>query len=277
MENEAEAVVPGRVAWSRGDAVDFLAGLPAASVDAVVTDPPYPEIDRPYGRMTEAAWHAMMERLLVAARRALKPRGSAMLVLQPNSEHVGQTRAWLWRFLVHAAETWNLVQDAYWWNPAAMPTVHSSRANGLMRPSVKMCVWLGAPDCYRDQTSALWAPSEAAKSADRVSRAMVVSPSGHHLRRASIAKAMDERGGVTPFNLLPAPNTDSRTSAGASGHGAGTPYDVAAWWVRYLCPPGGVVADPFAGSGTVGRAATDTGRSAWLNDLAGEPAERSTS
>jgi DNA modification methylase len=33
------------------------------------------------------------------------------------------------------------------------------------------------------------------------------------------------------------------------------------WWVRYICPPFGVVLDPFAGAGTVGEAAVRNGRS----------------
>jgi DNA modification methylase len=69
-----------------------------------------------------------------------------------------------------------------------------------------------------------------------------------------------ERGGVTPFNLLPFANTNSSTSSGAAGHGAGLPDHLAAWWVRYICPPGGVVLDPFAGVATVGVAALREGR-----------------
>ena len=69
-----------------------------------------------------------------------------------------------------------------------------------------------------------------------------------------------ERDGATPFNVLPLANTDSATSAGALGHGAGTPGELCRWWVRYLCPPGGTVCDPFSGSGTVGVAALQQGR-----------------
>lgn len=36
------------------------------------------------------------------------------------------------------------------------------------------------------------------------------------------------------------------------------------WWTRYICPPGGTVLDPFAGSGTAGIAALREGRDAIL-------------
>lgn len=65
-----------------------------------------------------------------------------------------------------------------------------------------------------------------------------------------------ERGGVTPFNLLPVANNNrGSASAGSLGHGAGTPLKLADWWTRYIVPPGGVVVDPFMGSGTMAVAA----------------------
>ena len=48
----------------------------------------------------------------------------------------------------------------------------------------------------------------------------------------------------------------------ASGdHPATTPYDLAAWWCRYLLPPGGVLVDAFCGSGTMLQAGLDCGAS----------------
>jgi len=40
-----------------------------------------------------------------------------------------------------------------------------------------------------------------------------------------------------------------------------TPYDLAAWWCRYILPPGGVLLDPMAGSGTMLLAGLDHGAS----------------
>jgi DNA modification methylase len=65
-------------------------------------------------------------------------------------------------------------------------------------------------------------------------------------------------GGTTPFNLLPAP---AGGPSEAGGHPAATPYDVAAWWSRYILPAGGVLLDPFCGSGTMLQAGLDHGAS----------------
>lgn len=243
-----------------GDCLEWLPTLPSGSVDAVITDPPYPEIDRPYGRLSEAEWWALVvEGVIPQIRRILKPTGSAVFILQPNSRNVGSMRGWLFRFQAWACDHWNMVQDAYWWNPAALPTVHSHRTNGLMRPSVKHAVWLGAPDCYRDQDGVLWSQSEANKAVDREDRALQRHPSGFSVRAGRCAGVADDRGGVTPFNILPVSNTNSQSSAGASGHGAGTPLAIASWWTRYLCPTGATACDPFTGSGTMALAAINHG------------------
>jgi DNA modification methylase len=242
-----------------GDCRDVLLSLDSQSIDAVITDPPYPEIDRAYGRLTEEEWWDLMMAVVVQVRRVLSPTGSAVFILQPNSKHVGSMRPWLWRFMLWVCEHWNMVQDVWWWNPAAFPMVHCHRDMGLMRPSVKACVWCGASSCWREQAAVLWAQAKSSRARSRDDWTLRYNPSGAHNRVGRALATADARGGVTPFNLLPVPNTDSTHSAGANGHGAGTPQELCRWWVRYLCPPGGVVLDPFQGTGTVGMAAVREG------------------
>lgn len=244
-----------------GDCLEILPTLAGASVDCVITDPPYPEIDRDYGRMTEAEWWNMMMGVCRETRRILKPTGSAVFILQANSRKVGSMRGWLWEFMSWVCHEWNMVQDAYWWNFTTAPTVHAHRTIGLMRPSVKSCVWAGAANCYRTQDAVLWTESDASKANLFRDRALAYAPSGYSRRQARTAEAAIERGGVTPFNLLPVSNSNAHDSAGSNGHGAGTPLELAKWWTRYICPPGGVVIDPFIGSGTMGLAAMEYGNS----------------
>jgi DNA modification methylase len=245
------------VDWHHGDCRDVMATLPDRSIDAVFCDPPYPEISRDYGRMTEKEWHAMMRSVVTECRRVLKPRGSAAFVLQPNYSKIGKTRLWFYRFALWAGEYWNIVEDAYWWNTAAMPTAGCKSSEGLMRRSVKPIVWIGDPDCYRDQGSVLCEESETNRKSRYGSK--FIYETRHSIRPVNGVKcrmAAEKRGGTTPFNILCMPNS----SVSSNGHGAETPSRLSDFWTRYLCPPGGVVLDPFMGTGTTGKSAIRQGR-----------------
>lgn len=244
--------------------LDAIYEAHGACADALITDLPYAEIDRDYGRMSEPEWEEFAHGVVRKGLRVLKPSGSAVFIIQPNSKRVGRMRAWAFRFMAWCADDLEretggrigIVQDAWWWNIAAAPTVHCRRENGLMRTSLKPTVWVGPEDCYRSQESVLWSESERNAALRTAARTGVEKrPSGQSFNLAAVSAAAIERGGVTPFNVLPVANTNSSNSAGAHGHGAGTPYDVASWWVRYLCPKGGLVIDSCGGDMTVGVAA----------------------
>jgi hypothetical protein len=232
-----------------GDCRKELKKLASRSIDSLITDSLYPEVDREYGRMSENDWHALMREVVIEAKRILKPSGSMVVILQPNSERVGKMRLWLWEFVAWAGREWNLVQDCYWWAVDAMPLGGIKRHQGLMRPAVKMCVWLGPPDCYRNQGNVLLTPSEMNSARHRADIFLRTRRNRKTYRNSTIAKAADEWGGTTPFNCLPIP-VGGHSRAGHA-HPAVTPYDLAAWWCRYILPPGGVLLDPFCGSGTM--------------------------
>jgi DNA modification methylase len=244
-----------------GDCLELLPSIPSGSIDAVITDPPYPMIKRDYGMLTEAAWFDLMMGVCSEVRRILKPSGSAVFILQPNSAKVGSIRGWLWRFMYWVTTDWNMVQDAYWWNYSALPTsVCTPRERGLMRPSVKACVWAGASNCYRSQDSVLIDESAvniAKRLQKRYERRAHASGQGFDDKGRDTAL---ERGGSIPFNLFPYARGGGE-AVKQEGHGAGTPLSLADWWVRYIVPAGGVVVDPFNGAGTMGIAAVQNGAS----------------
>ena len=166
-------------------------------------------------------------------------------------------RPWLWEFMAWTAREWNQVQDAWWFNFTALPKT-GSNPNGL-RDSLKACVWLGAPDCYRVAKDVLWAESDVSRAkrlSGRMRNDIAPRPCGRSQRDQRSYAAAAANGGVTPFNVILASNGEDH-----DGHGAGTSRVVADWWTRYISPPGGTVLDPFCGSGTMALAALELGRS----------------
>lgn len=242
-----------------GECRSEMKKLRANSIDLILTDPPYPEINREYGKLTEDEWHELMHAVVNEGRRLLKPTGSMVIILQPNFEKIGKMRVWLWEFMAWAGREWNVIQDAYWWNHGCLPSACCNRKHGLMRQSMKMCVWLGPSDCYRNQDNVLWLPSDDNFAQSKSDSALRIAPSGQHYRGSRIANTVAERGGSTPFNLLPVAGGGS--AAPNNSHPAKTPYDVAAWWVKYLLPKNGVLLDCFAGSGSMLVAGLDFGAS----------------
>ena len=129
----------------RGDCRAEMKKIATGSIDAIICDPIYPEVDREYGKISEQEWHALMREVVTQARRVLKPKGSAVFILRPELREGRQDAALALGLRPWAAREWNLVQDCYWWAVDAMPLGGIRRDQGLMRPSVKMCVWLGSP------------------------------------------------------------------------------------------------------------------------------------
>jgi hypothetical protein len=143
-----------------GDCRQGLKTIATASVDCVVTDPPYPEVRREYAKLSEHDWHDLMRSVVWECRRVLKPAGSMIVILQPTFLKAGRMRLWPWEFVLWAAKQWNLVQDAYWMRPDPPPGGVAASRTGLLRAAVKWCVWLGPPTCYRNQEAVLKEPCE---------------------------------------------------------------------------------------------------------------------
>lgn len=223
-------------------------------VDAVITSPPYPGIKREYGVWEPDEWLDWMGVVMAKLRRVVKLSGSAIVVIEPNSEKIGKLRTWHYEFALRMAKMWGIVQELYWVKTSVVPTVFASQF-GLTRSSVVWCLWLGEPDCYRDQKSILWdasqGPLNLMSKRAHLSDDLVTTPSGHSVRYDRFAT---DRGGVTPMNVFPC------ATAGYNGHPACFPVKLIEQFVQYICPPRGTVLDPFSGSGTTGIACLRHGR-----------------
>ena len=83
-----------------GDCRTKLKEIRASSIDAIITDPIYPEVNREYGKITEGEWLDLMAVVVAESKRVLKPKGSAVFILQPNFDKIGKMQLWLWNFML---------------------------------------------------------------------------------------------------------------------------------------------------------------------------------
>ncbi|HUX00215.1 MAG TPA: site-specific DNA-methyltransferase [Phycisphaerae bacterium] len=241
-----------------GDCVRVMDRWRGMTVDAIVTSPPYPRIRREYGYWTEAAWLTWMRRVVRSCERLLKANGSMVFIIGPNSRKSGRLAPWPYQFVL---DVWgmglNLIQDVYWVKVCRIPT--GRVRDGLLRDAVEWCVWIGPPDCYRDQQAVLWEYSDSMKRLIDLGRRGKLldvrkqSPSSHSVNKATFGR---DRGGASPMNVLATINAGRE----ADGHPAAFPEALAAFWVKYICPPRGIVLDPCVGSGTTCAVAQRLGR-----------------
>lgn len=218
-----------------GDALERLRELPDASVDVVITDPPYGETSLAWDRWPRG-WPALLPRLL-------KPHGSMWCF--------GSLRM----FMDRAAEfaDWQLAQDVVWEKHNGSNAfddrfrrVHEYAAHFYPR---------GRP----------WAEIHKSPlySADATARTV---------RRKARPQQWGEIGGAFYESHDGGPRMlrsvwCHRSEHGRADHPTQKPVGIVAPLVTYSCPPGGAILDPFAGSGTIGIAANAAGRDAILIEL----------
>ena len=221
----------GNATLYNADCLDVLRTLPAASVDAVVTDPPYSSggmfradrvnftTDEKYtvhqhqgkrpnfsgDNMDQRAWANWCKGWLAAARLVSKVGGHLCCFTDwrqlPTLTDVVQHAGWVWRGVL----VWDKTQAA------------KGPHTGYFGYQAEFIVW---------------------------------ATNGPVLRRPNL-----ENGGEGRM-----PGVYRRAVSQADKfHQTGKPTDVKRWLAR-CCPPGGVCLDPFMGSGTTGVACIQTVR-----------------
>lgn len=229
-----------------GDCVDVMAALPAESVDAIVTSPPYAEQRKStYGGIPEAEYPAWTVAWMDEARRVLKPDGSVIINISPHikngviSDYVLRTR------LALREAGWAEVGEFVWHKTNAMPT-GSPRKPRRSWESLHWFAKHGQP----------W--SDAKANGRPARRKTDVHKYGQHTR---ISEFDHFAGGSnkTPDVARCADVLTLAKDSVTTGHPAPFPWRLAEWCGTLICPPGGTVLDPFNGSASTGVAALRNG------------------
>ena len=281
------------------DSLKILRALPEASINAVITSPPYAlHFKKEYGNVEKAEYVEWFLEFAKEIHRVLRADGSFILNIGGSYNKGSPTRSlYHYKLLIALVEqvSFHLAQECFWFNPAKMPvpaewvTVRRIR----IRDSVEYVWWLSKTEWPKaNNRNVLKAYSRDMKRLSEKGIKRQKRPGGYQIRPSfSNVKA----GGSIPPNVIEEPKSpileslqtladlegipgdmlkfgnnaanDSYTKrckdAGIKPHPARYPAALPEFFIKLVTEPGDVVYDPFAGSNTTG-AVAESLRRYWL-------------
>lgn len=259
-----------------GDALELLRQLPKASIDLVMTSPPFAlRRQKTYGNVEETEYVQWIKPFGQEVLRVLKETGSFVLDLG-GAYRSGMPSRSLYNFRVLLAFCdeigFHLAEDFYWFNPAKLPSPIEwvNKRKIRAKDSVNTVWWFSKTDFPKADVRQVLAPySDRMKKLIEDPESFYTPkkrPSGHDIS-AGFGK---DNGGAIPSNLLCIPNTDSNShylrlckELELERHPARFPAELPAFFIKMLTDEGDVVLDIFGGSNTTGFAAEALKRK-WL-------------
>jgi site-specific DNA-methyltransferase (adenine-specific) len=216
-----------QVTLYHGDMREILPSL--GPVDCIVTDPPYGE--------TSLQWDRWPDRWPQIARRA----ASSMWCF-------GSMRMFGHRWVEFLSAGWAFSQDVVWEKHNGS-NFHADRFRRVHEHALHWYAGQWA-DIHHDTPT----------TSDATARTVRRKQKPPHMREIGQGDYESHDGGPRLARSVIA----VRSTHGRALHPTEKPLGILDPLIRYACPPGGLVLDPFAGSGSTGEAARLTGRRAVL-------------
>jgi len=256
-----------------GDSLDLIEQLDDASVNLVITSPPFAlQRKKEYGNKSQAEYVDWLTKFAERVHHKLTEDGSFVLDLGgAYRKGVPARSLYNFRVLLRFCDDigFTLAEDFYWYNQSKLPSPIEwvNKRKLRVKDSVNTVWWFGKndwpkADCtkvlteYSDRMKKLIDDPEKFYSPKK-------RPSGHDIS-SSFGK---NNGGAIPSNLLSFPNSESNSqylsgckAIGLKPHPARFPAKLPRFFIRFLTDPGDLVVDIFAGSNTTGQVAETEGR-----------------
>lgn len=230
-------------AWLfRGDSAAVMNGWPPECVDAIVTSPEYAD-QRKYAHGADTRPDAYAEHFapfLDAMQWVIKPTGSLMLNLGVIMRK-GEESPYADEVLARArAMGWKLLARTIWHKSNPLPLSHPP----YLTIAHEWVFWLAKDvGAYRGYDKDTRTP-HAEVSLRRINEAYLQSKDERYARRGKTNALHPD--GARPTTVFTAAVGSTR----GIKHPAPMSLELAKYLVSLSCPPGGVVLDPFCGSGT---------------------------
>ncbi|MDE0476426.1 MAG: site-specific DNA-methyltransferase [Gammaproteobacteria bacterium] len=248
------------VVW--GDAAQWLQRLPPESVDLFFTSPPYADA-RPYSRIHPDNYVEWFLPFAAAMLEATSPTGSFVLNIKnrvaKSGELRGQRHPYVYELVLAMQRMgWRWVETYVWAKPNAIP----GRFGPRTKDSFEYVYHLAKGSKPFFDLDAVRVPYKADPA--EITRRLG-DPNGRKNTDAGFGRDRTKtygRGGADPGNVIAVSQSYNQHHGPAGRHTAVMPEGLAEFFVNAACPPGGVVVDPFAGSGTTMVVARRHGRRA---------------
>ncbi|HEX7927052.1 MAG TPA: site-specific DNA-methyltransferase [bacterium] len=245
-----------------GDCADVLAKWPARAVDLIVTSPPYADQRRgTYGGVHPddyVAWFLPRARQF---QRVLKPGGTFILNIKEKVVE-GERHTYVLE-LIRAlrAEGWLWTEEYLWHKRNCYPGKWPNR----FRDAWERCLQFNlSRKFYMDQDAVRVPMGDWAKA--RLRNLSATDKRRDESRvESGFGKNVSKWVGrelAYPTNVL-----HLATECGNRSHSAAFPLALPEWFIKLFTEPGGVVLDPFMGSGTTLVAAQRLGRRGYGIDI----------
>lgn len=251
-----------------GDALEIAATLPDASVDCVVTSPPYFR-QRDYGdtrqwgqEPTPGEYVVRLTNLFRELRRVVKPTGSIWIVI--GDKYIkGELMGMPWRVaLALKDDGWILRSDCIWHKPNAMPSAIKTRPTTdheyVFFFSRSKDYWYDA-DAIREPHVTFTEKSQMKGGRKHFGKRNGTPEAGKNAGNPNLHAGRWDQAfhpkGRNKRTVWSIPLSKFREA-----HFAVFPETLVETCVLAACPPDGVVLDPFSGAGTTALVAARTGR-----------------
>lgn len=220
-QSDAATCYAGLNSVIQGDCLEVMRGMPDGCIDAVITDPPYCS-----GSVSEAS------------RTAAKGQGLRSENIKKMGWFVGDnmgTAGLVWLIREMAVESLRLLNGS-----GSLLVFCDWRMVPNLIPAVESAG-------FRYQNLIVWDKTHMGLGNGFRARHELImhmtagSPKYHDKGTANVIRS-------------------KRVRANEREHQTQKPLDLIAQLCRVVCPPGGTILDPFAGSGTLAEAASSTGR-----------------
>lgn len=262
------------------DSLEAMRSMPDASVNLVVTSPPYAlHFKKAYGNVEKEEYVSWFLPFASEIHRILKDDGSFVLNIGGSYNKGTPTRSlYHLKLLVALIEEigFHLAQELFWYNPAKMPvpaewvTVRRIR----VRDSVEYVFWLSKTPWPKANNRHVLKPySKDMQRLKKKGLKPTTRPGGYAITESF---AETSAGGSIPPNVI---DEDTPTDLlkfgnnaandvytrrckeeGLKIHPARFPAVLPEFFIKMLTEPDDIVLDPFAGSNTVGMVAEQLGR-----------------